>query len=270
MADYPKMPLWTDRYLADTRHLNRAQHGSYLLLLMEAWRRPRCSLPDDDAMLARLAGCTLEEWKADKPVIMALWKLDGRSKEWVQKGQLKVRFETHDFSNSQRDKSIKRWSKRKTLDAPAHAGDDAGDDAQKCLPDPDPDPVRRREDLATAAAVDPLAAREVSLEPILDAAGIDWQGRDANPKWFGSAQQWVVGRWGEDLGLTEAEQVGILTAWRSTHPSARISTLKFFDGVMQDAAGRKAASPLKPTAGAPNDRPSPFSAFLAGARRDAP
>lgn len=119
MAEFPAMPWWTDRYLADTRHLDRAQHGSYMLLLMEAWRRPRCSLPDDDAILARLAGCTEDEWRAEKAVVMTFWTLDRRRKEWVQKGQLKERAFVENKRQSQRDKARKRWDNEKKGDAPA-------------------------------------------------------------------------------------------------------------------------------------------------------
>lgn len=113
------MTLWTDRYLADTRHLNRAQHGSYLLLLMESWRRPTCSLPDNDALLAQLAGCTAEEWAAEKGVIMAAWMLDRRRKEWTQKGQRKEREAAQANRQRQSDRAKKRWNKTEKSDAAA-------------------------------------------------------------------------------------------------------------------------------------------------------
>ena len=62
MAEFPHLPLFTDAYLADTRHLTTEEHGAYLLLMMEAWRRPECSLPDDDRLLARLCGLSIERW----------------------------------------------------------------------------------------------------------------------------------------------------------------------------------------------------------------
>ena len=83
MAEFPALPLWTDAYLADTRHLSQAEHGAYMLLLMTAWRSPDCSLPDDDEMLARYACCDRRTWARQKPVIMAMWTLEnGR---WRQK-----------------------------------------------------------------------------------------------------------------------------------------------------------------------------------------
>jgi hypothetical protein len=43
MAEFPALPLWTDAYLGDTRHLSQSEHGAYLLLLITAWRTPNCS-----------------------------------------------------------------------------------------------------------------------------------------------------------------------------------------------------------------------------------
>jgi uncharacterized protein YdaU (DUF1376 family) len=119
MADFPALPLWTDSYLADTRHLSTLEHGAYLLLLMDAWRRPHCDLPDDDRILARLAGLSASEWEAVKPVVMALWKYDGRRKTWTQKRLSKERAHVTKTSRSQKDKAVKRWSKPKNIDAAA-------------------------------------------------------------------------------------------------------------------------------------------------------
>lgn len=84
MAQFPALPLFTDAYMADTRHLNAAQHGAYLLLLMTAWRMPDCKLPNDDKFLARCASTDLRVWKATtKDVVMGFWKL-GEDGKWGQ------------------------------------------------------------------------------------------------------------------------------------------------------------------------------------------
>jgi len=69
MTDFPYLPLWTDNYLADTRHLTTKQHGAYLLLMMTAWRTDDCSLPDDDRLLARYCALGIREWKVMRPVL---------------------------------------------------------------------------------------------------------------------------------------------------------------------------------------------------------
>lgn len=70
------MPLFTDAYLADTRHLTTIQHGAYLLLLMVAWRTRDGTLPNDDAVLARYAGLTRAQWGRMKPTLMAFFELE--------------------------------------------------------------------------------------------------------------------------------------------------------------------------------------------------
>ncbi len=77
MAEYPALPLFTDAYMADTRHLTTAQHGAYLLLLMVAWRMPDCMLPDDDIFLSRCAGMSKHAWSINKAAVMSFWKRDG-------------------------------------------------------------------------------------------------------------------------------------------------------------------------------------------------
>ncbi len=56
MAEFPKLPLWTDALIGDTYHLTPAQFGAYLRLLIVAWRRKGCDLPNDDVELGRYVG----------------------------------------------------------------------------------------------------------------------------------------------------------------------------------------------------------------------
>jgi uncharacterized protein YdaU (DUF1376 family) len=66
------MPLYLGDYLADTMHLNAAQHGAYLLLLMHYWRNG--PLPDDDAQLAAIARCDARLWKTVGPVVRGFFR----------------------------------------------------------------------------------------------------------------------------------------------------------------------------------------------------
>jgi uncharacterized protein YdaU (DUF1376 family) len=63
---------WAD-YHQDTRHLSREEHGAYFLLLGEAWNRGGF-LPDDDALLARWALATADDWARLKPIVMAFFR----------------------------------------------------------------------------------------------------------------------------------------------------------------------------------------------------
>lgn len=119
MAEFPYMPLWTDAYLADTRHLETEEHGAYFLLLLEAWRRPDCNLPDDDAVLARLVGLNRDRWDEIKPVVMAFWTLNKRSKTWSQKRQTRERTIAKVKSEKARNAAVTRWYRKKKHDADA-------------------------------------------------------------------------------------------------------------------------------------------------------
>lgn len=121
MADFPAMPLWTDAYLADTRHLSAAEHGAYLLLMMEAWRRPSGSLPDDDALLSRLACMSHNEWGAARENVLAFWVLDLKSKTWKQKRLSKERKYLEERRAKNRGAAAKRWNKTEKEDANAYA-----------------------------------------------------------------------------------------------------------------------------------------------------
>jgi hypothetical protein len=97
---------------------------------------------------------------------------------------------------------------------------------------------------AVASSTPPRArdADERYHDRCLAAAGID-PAKDVTGKWAGSDQRWRTGRWLTDLGLTEAEALGVI---RERRPRKPPGSMAYFDGAMQDAAGRKAAGPLAP------------------------
>lgn len=83
LAEFPALPLFTDAYLADTRHLTAEEHGAYLLLLMCAWRTRGCALKDCDRTLARIVGVTRPRWKKLRPVLAEFFDTTGG--QWRQK-----------------------------------------------------------------------------------------------------------------------------------------------------------------------------------------
>ena len=157
MAEFPALPFWTDAYLADTRHLTTEQHGAYLLLLMEAWRRPACSLPDDDSMLARLTGLDAERWALNRAEIMAFWKLDGRKKEWTQSRLTKERDYVREKSRSQRDKAASRWKRNTKGDAVAMP-EGMPERCRSDAPTPTPTPTVR-EDTNVSSLSEPVRTK---------------------------------------------------------------------------------------------------------------
>jgi uncharacterized protein YdaU (DUF1376 family) len=67
------MALYIGVYLADTMHLARQHHGSYLLLIMAAFKNAGW-LPNDDGLLAQIAKCTAKEWKAERSIYAAFFQ----------------------------------------------------------------------------------------------------------------------------------------------------------------------------------------------------
>ena len=76
------MPLYCSTYVGDTAHLNAAQSGAYLHLIMYYWMRG--GLPNDDAQLARIAKMTDKEWARSRATIGAFFK-DGWKHNRIEK-----------------------------------------------------------------------------------------------------------------------------------------------------------------------------------------
>lgn len=68
------MPLYVADYLGDTGHLMGPEHGAYLLLMMHYWRTG--PLPDDDALLARIARTDPRSWRAMGGIVRAFFSVD--------------------------------------------------------------------------------------------------------------------------------------------------------------------------------------------------
>lgn len=107
-----------------------------MLLLMEAWKRPGCRLPDNDELLAKLASLNIMEWLEIKPVIMAFWTMDGRTKEWRQKRLSKERTFVELKCKQNRDAAVTRWKRDKKDNANAMP-----ESCERNAPTPTPTPT---------------------------------------------------------------------------------------------------------------------------------
>lgn len=76
------MAFYINDYAGDTFHLNRAQHGSYLHLLMAAYKNAGW-LPNDDGLLMQIAKCTAKEWKAERAIYVAFFQVT--DERWTHK-----------------------------------------------------------------------------------------------------------------------------------------------------------------------------------------
>lgn len=83
MAEFPALPIWTDAWLSDTRHLTAAEQGAYFLLVITAWRMHDCALPNSDKLLARWAAMDARTWQRHKAIVLAFWEL-GDDQKWRQ------------------------------------------------------------------------------------------------------------------------------------------------------------------------------------------
>ncbi|MHB8914929.1 MAG: YdaU family protein [Thiobacillus sp.] len=76
MAALPYIQLYVSDYLADTAHLTAAQHGAYLLLIMNYWQRGQ-ALNNANERLTNVARMSVEEWSVNKEVLKEFFQIDG-------------------------------------------------------------------------------------------------------------------------------------------------------------------------------------------------
>src|SRR5262245_15374983 len=71
------LPLYVEKFLADTTGLTLAQKGAYVMLLCAMWRSDDGSLPNDDKGLSRSIGTDKRNWWRIWPAIKHLFDVDG-------------------------------------------------------------------------------------------------------------------------------------------------------------------------------------------------
>lgn len=168
MAEFPALPIFTDAYLADTRHLTAEEHGAYLLLLMCAWRTRGCALKDDDRFLARSVGVTLPRWRRLRPVIADFFTVEDG--QWRQKKLTEV------YKGVESRVARNRANGAKGGRAKAARAATAASDRQtvaKARKLPTKARVQTPEPEAEALAKDDLAKDHLPLGVIAAAAGLD-------------------------------------------------------------------------------------------------
>jgi uncharacterized protein YdaU (DUF1376 family) len=112
LAKFAALPLFTDAWVADTKHLSRLERGTYHDLLVLMWRTPECRVPNDDDWLSKRLGLTpFEVEKELRPLIEEFCQGDGN---WIFQKRLIKEFRwcaKNRHSQSVRAKS--RWDKEK-------------------------------------------------------------------------------------------------------------------------------------------------------------
>jgi uncharacterized protein YdaU (DUF1376 family) len=240
MADFPVMPLWTDAYLSDTKHLTTTEHGAYLLLLMAMWRTKTKSLPHDDKRLAKIAGCTPSQWARMRPTIMEFFDVeDGQ----ITQGRLTDEaIAVRQRSAKQSDKAKSRWLKNKGRNDPAALPLECRGNAS-LNPSHIPSSTNTQQQLSTTPPEQPpLPDDPTDRETILAAMGHEPSGLTPTGRLVGNpADMEEARRWRDDLGLSLTECVAVIRAVAARpayKPPARFS---YFAAVMAELAAAKAA-----------------------------
>lgn len=110
MTALPFFPLAIDAYKLDCGHLSDAEHGRYLLILMELWVAPRQRLPNDDEWLARRFRRSVDAVEKElRPLIDEFCQCDGH---WITQKRLTREYERAQKATRQRSEAAKsRWKK---------------------------------------------------------------------------------------------------------------------------------------------------------------
>jgi len=66
------MPFYVGDYLKDTNRLSAAEHGAYLMLMLDYWQNG--PIPDDERILFRLSRMSAQEWADSKVVLLGYFK----------------------------------------------------------------------------------------------------------------------------------------------------------------------------------------------------
>jgi uncharacterized protein YdaU (DUF1376 family) len=185
----PWMPLYVGDYLGDTGHLTTTQHGAYLLLMMDYWRKGE--LPDDDRQLSKITKLPLKTWCDYRPTLQDFfhegWKhkrIDAELERMVrvsakraiagQKGGLGSALARMKLENASRSRQVLRQVPPRAIAAPpsspaAAADDHSHSNSHQSLPggeiqgdthpaDPWPQPSGRRREKPAIAVSPELAA----------------------------------------------------------------------------------------------------------------
>jgi len=181
VTSIPIMPMNTDKYLADTTHLNTEEHGAYILLLMVAWRTAGAALPDDDELLARYARMNARGWAKIKVRVMAFWDLsDGL---WTQKTQQNVRGIVEKNIEAKR-KNGKRGGRPKSLkdnDSQEASGSRPETDKKTTYTNTNTNTSSLCSDEIGAAKPTPRSELETTLDPVHAQAVVEHRQRLRRP-----------------------------------------------------------------------------------------
>ena len=129
----PDMPFLVNDWLSSTTiaAMTPAEEGAYIRLLAHAWNDPDCTLPDNDALLARLSRLGADWDQGAGKVLRAVFTPDPeRPGRLFNRRQREVRAEQNrrieDAKSHARNAAHARWNKRNARALPEHCPSNAG------------------------------------------------------------------------------------------------------------------------------------------------
>lgn len=158
MAELPFFPLATDAFLADTDHLDDAERGRYVSILIALWRAPKQRLPNDDVWLAKKFKRAVDRIVTElRPLVVEFCQCDGN---WITQKRLSKEFLRASKAVAQRrDAANARWLKQKQ-ESERIASTYRGRIATTLIPTPTLE--SSSSDISTEAARDPAPDRSRS------------------------------------------------------------------------------------------------------------
>jgi uncharacterized protein YdaU (DUF1376 family) len=189
------MPLYVADYLRDTRRLTAAEHGAYLLLIMEYWTSG--CLPEDDGQLSRIACMTAAEWRRAKPNVKPFFS-DG----WKHKRIDAEIAKSIELSNKRSEAAKQKGSKRQAIAEQEHQQLDTHAGATSQSPSLD-----RIGSAGASAFTDGSKSLSAALW-----RGLGFDGPLSIPTEFAGADwravEWEKAGWTADLIESEARRIG--------------------------------------------------------------
>lgn len=191
------MPFYVADYLGKTQRLTTAEHGAYMLLIMEYWQSG--GLPVDDAQLARICRMTQREWAKAKPSIAEYFE-DGWHHQRVEEELAKA-----GIKHERRVEAGRSGGKAKAVakQTPSNATGNAPSNALASSSEPEKEDT---EGTNVPSAESGFAA--VSDRERLRTTGVEWLARAVGRK--PQSLQGVIGRWLKQTGDDAAAVLGVL------------------------------------------------------------
>jgi uncharacterized protein YdaU (DUF1376 family) len=184
--ELPYFPIWTSELMAETAHLDDAEFGRYMRLLIKLWRAPDQRVPNNLQWLARHFNRTVEQVQTELSPIITEFFQAGQT--WVIHARLSARYKQSLRTISQKSRASKsRWKKEKGRSgrnaAPAmHSGSGSGigsgidsdsssittDAARESTPADDSDAKGIKPDVAVGDDGSPSRSNVVPYRPIAE------------------------------------------------------------------------------------------------------